>query len=322
MSNDLTMESPMSPVFVLGCGRSGTTLVRLILSANARIGIPPEGHFLTDLYGRFYRGSAEIGEKVERFCDAVMRSDRFDEWKVERSRLLRRLEGVETKYYANLVDAVYREYLATLDGSKQRWGDKNIDYVLEIPRLLRLFPEAKIVHVIRDGRDVALSYREMDFGPTDLFSCAVFWRRRVVAGRNAGQIAGPDRYTELKYEDLVVHPEETCQRVCDFLGEPFSSEMLAFHEYNKEKELVPKHRLGWHQNTLKPITRSRSGLWRTKMKTREQMVFEAVAGEELRAFGYETHDFRIPAGLKLTILRDRAAWLGRGLSRRARAASS
>lgn len=311
-------EDHVSPIFVLGCGRSGTTLVRLLLTAHPDIGIPPEGRFVLDLFGRYYRGGAVLSEPVERFCKAVVSSDRFDEWKLDHGRILERLRSVGKKTYANLVDAVYRVYLAHLESGKRRWGDKNIEYVMEIPKILRLFPDARIIHVIRDGRDVALSYRSVEFGPRDLFGSAVFWRRRTLRGRAAGRRAGSVRYLEVQYENLVSKPEDACRRMCAFLGEAFSSEMLEFHEYNRRKQLVPQHRLGWHGNTLKPITASRSGLWREQMPTRELMIFESVAGKALKEFGYETHDFRVPARLRLALLRNGVAWAGRGIGRRVR----
>ncbi len=305
-----------APIFVLGCGRSGSTLLRLMLTSHPNIGIPPEGTFMLGLFGKYYRGGAVLRESIEHFCEMVFRSDRFSEWNLDRSRVLARLAAVQEETYANLIDAVYSEYVACLDSTKQRWGDKNIDYVMSIPKILTLFPNAKIIHVIRDGRDVALSYRAVDFGPNGLFSTAVFWRRRTLTGRASGEWAGPARYFEIKYEDLVEQPEHECQRLCDFLGEEFSPQMLRFYEYNQLKELIPKHRLAWHQRTLEPVTQARVRLWKQQMSQRELMIFESVAGTALERFGYETHDFPVPANLRVALLGEWAKWFGRGLWRR------
>jgi hypothetical protein len=289
-----------------------------MLTAHPNIGIPPEGRFILDLFDRYYEGGEIIREPMGRFCERVFLSDRFSEWSLDRGRVLARLEGVEEKTYANLIDAVYAEYIASLEATKQRWGDKNIDYVMSIPKILKLFPHAQIIHVIRDGRDVAVSYRAVDFGPKRVFSTAVHWRQRTLTGRASGNLAGAERYCEIRYEDLVERPEQECRRLCGFLGEAFSPQMLTFHEYNRRMGLVPKHRLAWHSRTLEPITQARVGVWKQQISQRELIIFEAVARGALERFGYETHDFRIPANLRAALLGEWARWVGRGLWRRVR----
>ena len=304
------------PIFVVGCGRSGTTLLRLMLTAHPNIGIPPEGTFMLGLIGRYYRNGGALSESVESFCSEVFRSDRLSEWNLDRDKVLQRLRSVKYKSYANLVDAVYREYLASLDEQKQRWGDKNIDYVLEIPKIFALFPNAKIIHMIRDGRDIAISYRRLPFGPSNVFSTAMFWRRRTLTGRRYGRSAGPKRYCEVKYEDLVSRPEQECRRICRFISEDFSLQMLRHHEYNKAKELVPRHRLAWHGHTLEPVTTSRMGQWKHEMCECDRAIFECLAGSVLQEFGYETHDFKIRPGLGAALVWMGATWFARGMVRR------
>lgn len=305
-----------SPIFVLGSGRSGTTLVRLMLTAHPNIGIPPEGTFMMDLYRRWYRDGRVIDEPIDRFCDAVLASDRFSDWKIDRERLRAALSRVPEKTYAHLVDAVYGAYLSTLDERKARWGDKNIDYVLELPRVVRLFPNAKIIHVIRDGRDVLASYKNVKFGPKGALGVAMFWRKRVLTGRRVGRTLGESRYYELQYERLVASPEDECRRVCGFLGEAFTPQMLEFHQLNREKELVPAHRLEWHANTLKPVTTERTGRWRDQLAPDEVKTFEALAGPAMREFGYELQNERVSPGLRVSLMGEWCTWVVRGVRRR------
>ncbi len=310
------IERKKGPVFVLGCGRSGTTMMRLMLTAHPNIAIPPEGTFMMDLFRRYHRGGAPLRGTIDAFGERVLRSRHFRDWGLDREQVLAQMRAVAEPTYAKLVDAVYRVYLSKLGAGKCRWGDKNIDYVLEIPRVLKLFPTAKIIHMIRDGRDVACSYRNVEFGPRTLFGTAVFWRKRTLTGRAAGRWAGPDRYCEVQYEELVAQPEAQCRRICDFLDETYDPQMLAFHEYNKKKGLVPESSRAWHKHTLQPVTNSRVGQWRREMSEHDLMIFEAIAGSALRRFGYETHGFRVPVSMRAELIGMGATWFYRGLARR------
>src|SRR5439155_5974632 len=117
---------------------------------------------------------------------------------------------------------------------KTRYGDKTPWFVLYLPLLSRMFPEARFLHLIRDGRDVALAIRDVDWGPSDPPLIADFWARRVRAGRKAGGRLEPGRYDELRYEDLLADPEGRTRDLCAFFDVEFLPEMLEFHERRVE----------------------------------------------------------------------------------------
>ncbi|HVS10833.1 MAG TPA: sulfotransferase, partial [Planctomycetota bacterium] len=172
-------------------------------------------------------------------------------------------------------------------------GDKTPGYVRHLPLLAALFPEARIVHLIRDGRDVALSALEWATpskgpGRLPLWSedpiavCALWWRERVEAGRREGRSLGPDRYLEVRYEDLVAEPERELARVTCFLGLDAAPEMLAFNRGKVRLEPALSAKKAWRS----PMPGLRD--WRRQMDPASAELFEVLAGETLEASGYPT----------------------------------
>jgi Sulfotransferase family len=250
-----TFTEPIFP-FVVGCSRSGTTLVRAMLDAHPGMAVPPESHFA-------------LAPDVRRLRRALRRERWFALWEIEAPDL--RGLGV-----ADAVRALFAAYAAK--EGKPRYADKTPHYVSRLPELAARFPEARFLHVVRDGRDVALSLREVPWGPDSVEEAALHWRRRVLEGQAAG--LGPDRYREVRYEALVADPEGELYGVATWLGLPYDDAMLGY----PDRPLVvpyPAH----HRRLRRPPT---PGLrdWRREMAPDEVARFEAVAGDALEAFGY------------------------------------
>lgn len=216
-----------------------------------------------------------------------------------------RLDVPETAVRAALgqpedtVDALRRIYgaFATHHG-KQRAGDKTPLYVMNIDLLAASFPEARFVHVLRDGRDVALAYLANEWGPTSVEEAAVYWRRHVGAGRRSGGALGPARYREVRYERLVSAPEEVLRDLCVFLDLDYAPEMLRYHE--RADTLIPRAAHPEHHESLAQPPTPGLRRWQDQMATPDVEVFEALAGPTLTATGYERAHPRpsLPARLR------------------------
>ena len=128
-------------------------------------------------------------------------------------------------------DAVLALYLAYAhQQGKPRAGDKTPFHLLHIERLADAFPEARFVHIVRDGRDVVPSILGMSFGPDRFAEAVLFWQRRVEQGLDGGAALGPERYQEIRYEAMVTDPEAALRDLCPFIGLEYSDEMLRYHE--------------------------------------------------------------------------------------------
>lgn len=276
-------EADLQPFpFVVGRGRSGTTLLRAMLDAHPAMCLPGESHFVVQFATRRerYEVAGRLNERA--FLGDLFEHWAFRRWGLAEAQVRAAFDAVRPHDLASAFRVVYGSYAASR--GKTRYGDKTPSYVLHIEALAELFPEAVFVHLIRDGRDVALSYLDTDFGVRTLGQAAIHWDRFVRAGRQAGGALGPARYLEIRYEDLVRDPEPVLRDVCRLAHLPFADVMLRYYE--RAGELLPTmSHLEHHRNIHRPPT---SGLrdWRRELPPADVAVFERLAGELLDELGY------------------------------------
>lgn len=287
------------PFFIVGSARSGTTFLRLSLNAHPEVAVPPESRFITELH----HGSEEV--VVDDFLRRLAAHKRFAAWELSIDAVRAELHGLERTRYATAIDATYRAY--TRRQGKSRWGDKTPRYVERIPEIAGLFPEARFIHLIRDGRDVALSYADVDFGPKNVARAAKLWGDRVRAGLRDGRPLGP-RYLEVHYTDLTEDNEGSLLDICRFLEIDFDPVML-------DPEATGKAALG-RAKRFNPHVREGAKRhvrsWASDMPASQQEMFEAVAGDVLAELALER---RYPAPSALARLKAALALRGAPLGR-------
>jgi hypothetical protein len=193
--------------------------------------------------------------------------------------------------------------------------------VLHVEYLAEMFPEARFIHLIRDGRNVTLSNLELDWGPESVWEGAVYWKRFVNEGRRAGAKIGSERYLELRYEDLLEDPERHVRAMCDFVDLAFDPVMLRYFE---RTEKISGAKESHHQNLSRPPTKGLRD-WRQQMSRRDVELFEVLAGDLLSEMGYErvtdgsSLSARANAGVKwMSVQGRRASRSVRKRTRRAR----
>jgi hypothetical protein len=261
--------------FFLGCGRSGTTLIRTIFNEHPSLAIPRESHFIPRLALDRRRFESDNGVDADRLLAALRADPHYRRWRLPDRAATRALARA-----SDLSDAIRRLYrtYARRQG-KRRFGDKTPNYATQIPLLADLIPEARFIHVIRDGRNVALSIIERDFGPDRLEDALLYWRHQVTAARAAGARLGPARYLEYRHEDLIADPERTVSEICRFIDLEFAPVMLRYHEGRDPGSV-------WHRHLAKPPT---PGLrdFRGALSGEDGRVVELLVGDLLEELRYE-----------------------------------
>lgn len=275
--------------FVVGCPRSGTTLLRRMLDVHPGLAMMPrETHFIPRIYERRAGLTAE-GEVTPAVVEELLADRHFAQLGIDREALEQLLTREEPTPYASLVGRIFD--LQGRARGRELVGDKTPGYVRHLRTLNALWPETRFVHLIRDGRDVCLSLLEWRKGPRlagrfstwaedPVSTTALWWEWHVRLGREDGLSLGPQRYRELRYESLVSNPERECSAVCDFLGVPYDDAMLGFHR-GRERGAPGRGAKG----AWRPLT---AGLrdWRTQMPAADVELFEAAAGELLEDLDY------------------------------------
>jgi hypothetical protein len=283
--------------FIVGVNRSGTTLLRLMLDSHPLLTIPPETHFVPEMI----RLARRDNTTRKRLVRAATSHPRWGDFGLDENELLERLQDVKPLRPAPAIRVFYDMY-AEKEG-KPRWGDKTPRYMRAMPRIERALPEARFVHLIRDGRDVALSQAERALGGdvTSISEVAGRWKRRIETARQHS--AELDNYLEVRYEDLVGEPEETLRTICAFIDLPYDATMLRYYEHAADRltemdrdlgtgENGPvrtgNERMAGHAMTSEPPSTGRCGRWRDEMSDADRTEFERVAGVLLTDLGYET----------------------------------
>ncbi len=275
-----------APIFVIGNPRSGTTLLRLMLTCHRHICIPPEAGFALWLERSF--GDWRVNDdRLPEFLTALFASRKFETWQLDHEALAADIVAHAPVDYAGLVNAVYAHYADQHNPGWHIWGDKNNYYLKHIPEIHRLFPEARFVHIVRDPRDVACSYRDLsqngsnsDYRPrlTDNVSeIAEQWRANIERVEEDLATLDAGLAHRLRYEDLVSDASATLGSLCEFLGEEFDPAMLDYHAENRARSLVPEDFLAWKQLTLSPPQANRVGRYREDLEPEQAALIVSRA---------------------------------------------
>jgi glycosyltransferase involved in cell wall biosynthesis len=272
------------PIFIVGAQRSGTTLLRYMLSSHPRLYIPPESNFIPRFFQKQPCTPMSRQQAIQIAGMLLAYRPFFRDWHGERLAPETFVNSLPDLTPAAFVDTLYTHYARQHDA--QRWGDKSPIYTEHIDLLAEIFPTAQFIHIIRDGRDTALSmqkaYQGKRFFYVDLYYAGRTWKRRVNKARAAGYLLGADRYYELHYEHLVANPDTLLSEICDFLGEAYAPTMVAPDAVAGQQH----HSTGIHANVRQAPTTKSVGRWQQEMSFADQRLFQSVAGDLLQELAY------------------------------------
>lgn len=277
------------PVFIVGRTRSGLTILLKILSDyTPAFGCRDQGMLMRfkDLLGQY--GDLTDRSNMLWLIQDIINSYEYKHLlkgaEIEAEELYDRLPEMT---YAALIDEVYK--LKAETHGKVNWIEKTPYYALRIPDLLELFPKARIIHMSRDGRDVALSLNKSKHGPKNGYMSARLWQKTILAARHGRELVGPANFHELRYEDLLSDPVGTFSNLVEFL------------------QMDPGLVNAWREDADSVLMRGNAGKWKKQLSERDIQLFERVAADTLQLYGYEVvtpPELRKPvSGIEATTLR-------------------
>lgn len=291
-----------SPIFVIGCPRSGTTLLRLILNSHSKISIPHE-FFLVEKVIEKFNCIENINKKdALDFIFSLKKYKHYQDWDLNEKDLILNIRNHSGLTKNKLIQLVYLEYLKTQTGSKIIWGDKNIGSLSFIEEIIEIFPKAKFIHIVRDGRDVASSLKKVKWNfykfpnlkyryVNNIKGTALTWNDGLsLISKNKNNF-NKNNFFELKYEDLLVSPESIIHNLCNYINVSFEIEMLEFYKPKKGKEISSERLKNTHENTQRPILKNNFNKYLNNYSKNEIAIFERFTKENLLKYNYSTNEY-------------------------------
>jgi len=264
-------QSMAEPFFIVGCGRSGTTLLRTLLNSHPAIGIPQESLFIIDYL--------RVGQRMDlaQLKRMLMQEPEIEEWGIHP--VIEDLDGCQT--IAEAIDRLHRLYLAP--HGKQRWGQKTPRFVRSVGLILEHFPGSRFIHLVRDPRAVVSSLITSDVHRSNAYYAALRWAKDVGFGL-AAEETYPSQVRRIRYEDLVTQVETTLVSISDFLEFEYDPRMLSVAPQSSSE--YSRFYAAIHANLILQPTDRFIDKWRERLDDEETALVESLSGDFMERLGY------------------------------------
>jgi hypothetical protein len=278
------------PIVICGVGRSGTSLLQSMLNAHPDLCFPPETHFF-----RRYIAAPSTRRRLELLGSQALQAaldidEDFGRVDIAADDLLKPESGRGLD-----LSRVFRRMLrlTAQRAGKSRVGDKDPRSLDHLAAWKREFPNARVVHVIRDPRDVLLSRTKAAWSAgRPWWAHVMICKEQLRRGRALGRSVFGEAYLEVRYEHLIADADAVLRRICEHVDLPFDSCMLEFGD--SAKQLVDVREMEWKKETLGPLLTNNMEKWRTGLTAFQVRMTERVARECFRELGYVEDQSRPP----------------------------
>ncbi len=273
--HDLPVKhSRENPVFILGHARSGTSILVKMVRKYLKVNFGTESQFIIRYYRRLSQyGDLNDDKNLRSLINDISRERCFKRWKKRFGFDLdpeQVFDNVRERTYRGVLDSFFGQFCDY--HQMVRWGDKTPEYSLHLGEMMELFPDAQFIHIVRDGRDVALSNFRTQFGAKNTFTAATEWVDKVGKIQAFVRTLPAERFIEIRYEDLMQFPEDTMNSLKNFLQIDDDGRLREFIASNIHRDLKSS-------NILK---------WKSAMSRRQIKMYERVASGYLKDYNYET----------------------------------
>ncbi len=287
------------PFFILSNPRSGSSLLRVVCDSHQNISVPPECGYIQWWYQKYkdWNQNDNLSPRLDEYCNDLASSRKFETWNFDFKVFQKNVQIYNPENYAQLSGLVPVSFGDKRKEKIEAWGDKNNYYLSHTGLLKELYPEGKFIFLIRDGRDVATSYIELQNLksnspyipklPFTIKEIAEEWKDNNLKLLSfVGSLKKENRLI-LRYEDLITNLEKECRLICNFLDIPYDPVMEEYFLINRKLHLEPKETLDWKRKTLKSPDKLKIGKYKKEFSKEEVEEFTSIAGNILREFEYE-----------------------------------
>jgi len=280
----LTIENA---IFIIGCDRSGTTFLGSLIGAHSQCIVTPESQFKIDCYSK----EEETSFDPKKAFKKIQNTKRFEIWDTDISFTETELSQINN--YPDLILEIVNKYNINKQHktTAKIWVDHTPINVEHVDLLKKIYPNAKFLHIIRDGRGVAASYKNVSWGPKAMQDIANHWLKKLAYGF-AYEARYPKDILSVRYEDLLLDTEVTVKKITDFAGIEYEQNML-----DANGLIVPSYTKHQHELVGKKADQSRIRAWEKTLSKREIEIFEYATRNMLHLLDYNTI-FSRPRGEK------------------------
>lgn len=278
-------------VFIISSGRSGTTLLSSILNASNQIYFPYESDFIARAYPVYQEAKNLEDHDYKNISNLFLLCSQPQGWGMSADYIFSKLCEHSPQSFAEVYSVICQAFHQKEGTEKLFWGIKAPVLIASLFRINVVCPDAKIVHLVRDGRDVYLSYRRIHkqspvkFGPKGTIQNALYWVDGLRRVEEFIQLNSRQKIYELRYRDLISSPTSELSNLCAYLGIDYLPEM---QQNFGDRQLTPKNlQQSIHQNINSGLVASNSQKYLTQMSRREKMQYELIAAPYLIKYGYQ-----------------------------------
>lgn len=271
-----------TPIFIVGAPRSGTTMLSVILDRHPNICIPPETQFFSAFLPSLPENAANL--TPEELVDLALKFPRIQDLQLDKKDLLN--EFVSMKYSPeNLLIAILKCYCKK--NGKVKFGEKSPKHLNYLSHIYSVYPKAKVICIVRDGRDVVRSLLKVKWAEPDnprrFWIFCMEWNDLTKLSLRYKKKMSSDRFYLVKYEDIILYPEKELYGICEFLGEKFYSSQLS---KIVKSNVVPEWEQSWKGNSVKTLDKSRIYAWRDATSESQIWAMNCMMGGMLKKIGY------------------------------------
>lgn len=288
--------------FILGRPRSGTTLLASLFDAHPNVILPFECPLIINIYTKYANIKNWDKKTLLKLYSDVLNQRKFDTWMIDLEKLKSDILLCEGKNsFETIIKVIYSNFKSFFDKTEIKIiGDKNPVYSIYPEKLIKLFPDAKFIHLTRDYRDNILSIKKVDFEAPITSLLAFRWKFATKRILNVIK-QYPDSFYTVKYEDLVVDPPKVLKDLCEFINIDYDESVLDFHKKKEElfKLYDKEHIEKYHSSLLRPISADKIYAWKTKISDKELKIADSVVGKYAELSGYPRKFKKV--GLKIRL---------------------
>ncbi len=262
-------------IFIIGSGRSGTSLIQAILNAHSKISSPPEFHFFKHYIANPLRQHLNQIENIEHLESFLLRDKKIQRLDIDVQQVLQPYKSGKSPFdFASVYKSYMSNYLQRMQ--KKCFADGTPENIFYLTYISSIFPEAYIIHTLRDPRDVVLSMKKAGYNQGEDISAeklATLIHKGYMQVQKCKHLF-KNRLIVIKYEDLIDQIDEMVQRLCSFLDIEFEQEMIHFNK--SASQVFSREESQWKSNLTKPIMKGNYGKWKQQLSAKDVLITENI----------------------------------------------